>query len=207
MAARASIRRALEGAAAHRRLQAEQEEGYLKEVPLSVTLERPEYMLTVEGRADGIVPLAAQVHEIKTTYLPLEELDWEHYPAYHAQLWIYGFIYALDKGLSGVSLRLTYYQMQNGKTRDFITQASFEELCTRFNAMVEDYVRISDETVRHGQRRDVSLAELAISVFQVPAQPAGYGAAGIYGGKKQKNAVCTGAYGHRKNGGHAVPRA
>ena len=34
MAARASIRRALEGAAAHRRLQAEQEEGYLKEVPL-----------------------------------------------------------------------------------------------------------------------------------------------------------------------------
>ena len=42
MAARASIRRALEGAAAHRRLQAEQEEGYLKEVPLSVTLERPE---------------------------------------------------------------------------------------------------------------------------------------------------------------------
>ena len=160
MAARASIRRALEGAAAHRRLQAEQEEGYLKEVPLSVTLERSEYMLTVEGRADGIVPLAAQVHEIKTTYLPLEELDWEHYPAYHAQLWIYGFIYALDKGLSGVSLRLTYYQMQNGKTRDFITQASFEELCTRFNAMVEDYARISDETVRHGQRRDVSLAEL-----------------------------------------------
>ena len=117
-------------------------------------------MLTIEGRADGIVPLAAQVHEIKTTYLPLEELDWEHYPAYHAQLWIYGFIYALDKGLSSVSLRLTYYQMQNGQTRDFITQASFEELCTRFNAMVEDYARISDETVRHGQRRDVSLAEL-----------------------------------------------
>ena len=74
MAARASIRRALEGAAAHRRLQAEQEEGYLKEVPLSVTLERSEYMLTVEGRADGIVPLAAQVHEIKPPICPLRSL-------------------------------------------------------------------------------------------------------------------------------------
>ena len=59
MAARASSRRALEGAAAHRRLQAEQEEGYLKEVPLSFALERAEYMLDVEGRVDGIVPLAA----------------------------------------------------------------------------------------------------------------------------------------------------
>jgi len=32
------------------------------------------------------------IQEIKTTYLPLEELTPAHYPAYHAQLDTYGYL-------------------------------------------------------------------------------------------------------------------
>ena len=158
--ARASLRRALDGAAAHRRLQQAQPSGYIKELPLSVKAEREEYILVIEGRADGVLPDIPQIHEIKTTYLPLEELTWNHNPAYHAQLWIYGYIYASDNSLEQVSLRLTYYNMQSGKSRDFTCCVDFEELRARFNELVDDYGRISDNISLHRRLRDNALARL-----------------------------------------------
>ncbi len=158
--AKASVWRALEGAAAHRRLQKDMPEGYKSEVALSIRVERDEYDLVIEGRADGVQDHPLMVHEIKTTYLPLDELTWEHYPSYHAQLWVYGFIYALNNGLDGVLLRLTYCQLNSGKTRDFDFYADFAALSARFNELIEDYARVSDNLVMHRRVRDVALNKL-----------------------------------------------
>ena len=159
--ARASLQRVLDGAAAHRRLQKNQPEGYQSEVALSISIEKEGYLLIIEGRADGVlVGEPCMIHEIKTTYLPLEELSWEHYPSYHAQLWVYGFIYALEHGLDGVLLRLTYHNLQNGKSRDLDYYAEFSALAARFNELVDDYCRISDNIVSHRLTRDRALSEL-----------------------------------------------
>lgn len=159
--ARASAQRALDGANAHRRLQKEQAEGYASEVFLSTSVEREDYVLIIEGRADGIISGdVCVIHEIKTTYLPLEELTWQHYPSYHAQLWVYGFIYALNNSLDEVELRLTYYNLHNKKSRDFNFRADFIQLAERFNELIEDYARISDNVVLHRRARDLSLARL-----------------------------------------------
>ena len=159
--ARASAERALEGANAHRALQRSQPQGYQSEVFLSTSVERENHILIIEGRADGIIsgPICV-VHEIKTTYLPLDEISWEHYPSYHAQLWVYGFIYALNNSLDTVDLRLTYYNLQSGKSKDLDFRADFIQLAERFNELIEDYARISDNIVLHRRTRDTSLASL-----------------------------------------------
>lgn len=164
LGSRAGVERALEGAAAHRKLQQNYKEtgDFESEVALRISMERQGYTLVVEGRADGIrTGSTPQIHEIKTTYLPLESLTQAHYPSYHAQLWAYGFIYAVDHALAGVSLCLTYYNLTTKKTRDFIVYADFEQLAARFNELVEDYARISDSMVAHRQARNHALSELS----------------------------------------------
>ena len=69
--------RMVEGARIHRRIQKEQGDRYEAEVSLSLTIEYEGIPYTVEGRADGILTSdeGVLVDEIKTTALPLEEID------------------------------------------------------------------------------------------------------------------------------------
>lgn len=132
---------------------------FARKSAFSTELDREFYTLRISGRADGVFTSAAGIciQEIKTTYLPLEELTPAHYPAYHAQLDTYGYLCALENGLKQITLRLTYYQLQQKKERSFERTETFETLKQRFNALTEDYFRISDNAVRHRLSRNQAL--------------------------------------------------
>lgn len=189
----ASAERALEGARAHRLLQKralEADADFRKEVSFSIELDREFYTLRVSGRADGVFTSAAGIciQEIKTTYLPLEELTEAHYPAYHAQLDTYGYLCALENGLKQITLRLTYYQLQQKKERSFERIETFETLKRRFDALTEDYFRISDNAVRHRLARNRALQSFSFPFASYRPSQHEF-AAQVYTCVKQRNTL------------------
>ncbi len=104
------------GAKIHRRLQAAAGVMYDAEVPLSNTTLLDGIAFEVNGRADGILRTAPlTVDEIKT--VSGKAFDLPPSPTYEAQLKCYAYFLCMEKGLSEVATRLTYYRLDDGKTR------------------------------------------------------------------------------------------
>ncbi len=97
-----------EGGRIHRMLQRRMGSGYHAEVTLKYTYESERYILQIEGRADGIMDgEIVTIDEIKGTYRELKRLR-EAEPVHLAQAKCYAFIYADQKRLSDIRVRMTY---------------------------------------------------------------------------------------------------
>lgn len=133
---------ALEGARIHRKLQKAAGEAYQKEVSLKrqFTLEN-EDTLTIEGRADGIFTKDEQVviDEIKTSEVYFENLPESQVELFYFQGMVYAYLYALEEGISEISVQLTYYQT----TEELITRNqrrfTMEELTAFMDHLLEEY--------------------------------------------------------------------
>ena len=105
--------RANEGARIHRRLQKAAGKDYKAEVSFKAVrvVDGIEYRL--EGRADGIMetPTGYIVDEIKTTDAPAERLTEDYNPLHWAQAKCYAAFLCKEKKLNGVTVQLTYYQV------------------------------------------------------------------------------------------------
>ena len=161
--------RANEGSRIHRKLQKEAGEGYQAEVFLSAkrTVEGIEY--TIEGRADGIFSDSESgvvIDEIKTTAVPFDQIQEEMNPCHWAQGMIYGAIYAQQNGLESLSVRLTYYQIDEGKIRRYLRQYSYEELERFFSELLEQYLPWARRELDWAEQRRSSLEALS---FPYPA--------------------------------------
>lgn len=110
--------RANEGARIHRKLQKAAGKGYQAEVSFKATrvVDGIEYRL--EGRADGIIetPGGYVVDEIKTTSAPAERLTEDYNPLHWAQAKCYAAFLCKEKKLPGVTVQLTYYQVDTEET-------------------------------------------------------------------------------------------
>lgn len=167
--ARVSLERAQEGSAAHRFLQKSytdampQDATYSKEVALTYEIDRGHYILRLQGRADGIIEGAQDpcIQEIKTTYIPLEQLTADHNPSYAAQLYIYSFIYAANNNSPRIKTLLTYYNIQSRAERSFEKLWSFDELHYYFLSLTQDYVKLCDLLMAHRSARDEALNQMS----------------------------------------------
>lgn len=113
---RFSSERASVGAAVHRKLQAEAGVLYDAEVNMTNTTVYRGITFEVSGRADGILrtePLT--VDEIKT--VGGKAFDLPPAPMHDAQVKCYAYFLARERGLETVSTRLTYYRIDDGKTK------------------------------------------------------------------------------------------
>ncbi|MCL1835104.1 MAG: ATP-dependent DNA helicase [Oscillospiraceae bacterium] len=128
-----------EGARVHRKLQ--KEEGYQAEVRLSHTETVSGISFTVGGRADGIIISAEGVvlDEIKSTLTPLELITEGYSPTHWAQAKVYGYIYCAQNSLERISVRLTYYEMNEGAIKRFTREYGASELCAFFTELLEKY--------------------------------------------------------------------
>ena len=108
--------RAQIGAKVHRKLQVEAGVQYDAEVSLSNTTLFHGIAFEVSGRADGILrtdPLT--VDEIKT--VGGRAFDLPPAPMHDAQVRCYAYFLCREKGLASIGTRLTYYRLEDGKTR------------------------------------------------------------------------------------------
>lgn len=147
-----------EGGRIHRMIQRRMGAEYQAEVPLKYTLQTPEYLLTVEGRADGIIHHEGRVviDEIKGTYRELARMR-EPSPLHVAQAKCYAYMYGLKEELAELQVRLTYCNITTEELRYFYEDYTFQELEEWFEKMISAYRRWADDSFRWRALRQASI--------------------------------------------------
>ena len=153
--------RMAEGSRIHRRIQREQGDCYEAEVSLSLTVDYEGITYTVEGRADGILTTGegVLVDEIKTTALPLEEIDGEN-RVHWGQVLCYAYMVARQRSLPRLEIQLTYCRRETGEIRRFVRPYAFEQLETFFQDLLFQYRMWAEMQEEWDGIRDASIRDL-----------------------------------------------
>jgi len=158
-----SNNRALEGTRIHKKVQNASGGNYESEVILRYDIEYEDYILSLEGRADGIIKDkdAVTIDEIKSTTSPLEKIDEDFNPLHWAQAKCYAFIYAEENRLSSINVQLTYYQIDTDEIKRIVKEFRFEELKQFFFDLIEKYFIWTEMQHKWNIKRDISIKELS----------------------------------------------
>jgi len=153
----------LEGARLHRKIQKSGGDEYEPEVYLKYTVEKEKYLLTVEGRADGVITEKngeCCIDEIKSVSVPLESIDESSNFVYWAQVMCYAFILSTQKELEYIDLRLSYCHQQTEAIRQFRKRMQFEELNIFFSDLIDRYGKWVEMSNDWTVKRNCSLDKL-----------------------------------------------
>lgn len=150
-----------EGSRIHRMIQKRMGSDYQAEVTLRYTHATEHYDLIVEGRADGIIdtPKEKMIDEIKGTYRELFRMK-EANPVHLAQAKCYAYIYALQKEISVIQVRMTYCHLETEEIRYFTSEYEFTELKKWFEGVLQEYIKWSDYTYQWKQTRNESIRQV-----------------------------------------------
>ena len=150
-----------EGSRIHRMIQKRMGADYQAEVSLRYTHPTERYVLIVEGRADGIIEADGEttIDEIKGTYRDLARMK-EPVAVHVAQAKCYAYIYALQKELRDIRVRLTYCNIETEDIRYFYEDYSFEELEEWFEELIGEYRRWADYTWEWREIRQASIEQM-----------------------------------------------
>ena len=132
------------GSRLHRRIQKSMGSDYEAEVPLSADFPCDDFIIRVEGRADGIIrpadgqPADVVVDEIKGILRPVESLE-EPVPVHLAQAKCYACFLAGQEGHARVGVQMTYANLETEEIRRFHFLYTKEELDEWFLALLESW--------------------------------------------------------------------
>ncbi len=155
--------RAVEGTRAHQKVQnSRDKEKYCSEVILSHSSEYDKFILTISGRADGIINNEDNVivDEIKSTNMNLDNIDEEYNSLHWGQVMFYAYFYALDYGLKNIGVQLTYIQLETEATKEFNRMYSLEELEDFFEGIVSKYLFWAGYSYSWHEKRNNSVERL-----------------------------------------------
>lgn len=150
-----------EGGRIHRMIQRRMGTEYEAEVTFRYTMPTDQYILVVEGRADGIIHHEGQVmiDEIKGTYRDLEKMKGPM-PLHIAQAKCYAYMCALKEELKEVRVRMTYCNMETEQLRYFHEDYTFQQLEDWFGEIVEAYRKWADYSCSWQRTRQRSIIGL-----------------------------------------------
>ena len=150
-----------EGSRMHRKIQGRMGMEYRAEVPLKLEVPQEQYVLALEGRADGIITNAdgVTVDEIKCMYTDVTRFE-EPIFVHKAQAMCYAYIYALQNGLDQISVQLTYCNLDTEEICRFEEAFSFFWLERWFQDMMEAYWKWTDFQFAWRKIRQTSIQTL-----------------------------------------------
>lgn len=166
-----------EGIRLHKKIQKSMGASYRAEVPLKIDLAESigdiDYIIRLEGRADGIIsdfsedsegnqkPLgAAAIDEIKTMQADVDKLTAPLY-VHEAQAMVYGYIYMTQQELSGIRIQMTYCNLETEKIKRFTKDYTKEELVDWFEKLLADFKRWPDFLFWERKKRTESIRGLS----------------------------------------------
>ncbi|MBN8429425.1 ATP-dependent DNA helicase [Microbulbifer salipaludis] len=140
---------AQEGIRAHQRLQKKRPAGSQAEYRLQETVEQDGHTVVLRGRVDILHPQpdlhrAAQLDEIKTTYVPPHKLAESARDLHWAQLKIYGFCYGLQQQFSAdtpLALQMLWHNLKEKKTYPESREFRWHELETFARTALSTYLQ------------------------------------------------------------------
>lgn len=150
-----------EGSRIHRMIQKRMGAEYRAEVALQYTHPTENYLLVVEGRADGIIHTdkEAMIDEIKGTYRKLSKMK-EPVPVHLAQAKCYAYIYGVQHDLKEIRVRMTYCNMETEDIRYFYEDYELEKLKEWFQGLIEEYRKWADYSWQWKHIKQASLEKL-----------------------------------------------
>ena len=150
-----------EGSRMHRKIQGRMGMEYRAEVSLKLEVPQEQYVLALEGRADGIITNAdgVTVDEIKCMYTDVTRFE-EPIFVHKAQAMCYAYIYALQNGLDQISVQLTYCDLDTEEICRFEEAFSFFWLERWFQDMMEAYRKWTDFQFAWRKIRQTSIQTL-----------------------------------------------
>lgn len=150
-----------EGSRMHRKIQGRMGMEYRAEVPLKLEVPQEQYVLALEGRADGIITNVdgVTVDEIKCMYTDVTRFE-EPIFVHKAQAMCYAYIYALQNDLEQISVQMTYCDLDTEEIRRFQESFSFSWLKKWFLDMIEAYRKWTDFQFAWRKIRQTSIQTL-----------------------------------------------
>lgn len=130
------------GSKMHRKIQRQMGSEYHAEYPLKLEVDKSDFTITVEGRADGIIIEQDKVtiDEIKGVYFDLEYLE-NAIEVHVAQAKCYAYIYGKEEGLSAITIQMTYCNLDTEQKKYFHETIGFLELENWFLDLMEEYYK------------------------------------------------------------------
>ncbi|MBE5882469.1 MAG: ATP-dependent DNA helicase [Lachnospiraceae bacterium] len=134
-----------EGGRIHRMIQKRMGIEYEAEVPLKFRVDYDNYVIQVEGRADGIIHRnnLVIVDEIKGTYRDLKYIT-EPAPVHLAQAMCYAYFVACMEELRQVDVRMTYCNIDTEEVKYFQNKYTMVQLREFFDGLMNEYRKWAD---------------------------------------------------------------
>lgn len=150
-----------EGTRIHNIYQSKQGSNYLKEYPLKGIFSYEDSLVYLSGRSDGIileeVPI---IEEIKSTNCDLNSFFKENEEWHLGQAICYGYLYAIEKGLDKVKIRLTYISQVNNDILKKNYCYKTDELLTKIHQYFDVYFQFARIIETRKNKRNESLSKL-----------------------------------------------
>ncbi len=170
-----------EGSKIHRMIQRRMGAQYHAEYFLRYVLSKPDYDIVVEGRTDGVifdekvVGIRAEnnviqcadsiekpvvIDEIKSTYMEMEYLK-KPSEIHLAQAKCYAYIFAEQKHLREVSVRMTYCNIETQEIKYFHETYTFVEIRNWFFQVMDSYAKWADFEFHWKTERNASIKQVS----------------------------------------------
>ncbi|HOO28634.1 MAG TPA: DEAD/DEAH box helicase family protein, partial [Lachnospiraceae bacterium] len=154
-----------EGSKIHRMIQRRMGMDYHAEYFLRYIYPKQDYDIVIEGRADGIIFNEKEsdqpviVDEIKSTFSDMEYLK-KPVEVHLAQAKCYAYIFAEQKKLREIGVRMTYCNVDTQEIKYFHETCLFVEIRNWFMEILDSYARWADFEFHWKKIRDVSIKNL-----------------------------------------------
>ncbi len=145
-----------EGSRIHRKLQSSMGPFYRAEVPLKFKIEYDDYVIGLEGRADGVVLDAdedgvvwgATVDEIKGMYTDVMDFS-KPILVHEAQAKCYAYMIASEYELDEINVQMTYVSLETEEIKRFNTTYSYEDIEKWFRTIIGIFKKWADFQYAH----------------------------------------------------------
>ncbi|MDF2820304.1 MAG: helicase c2 [Clostridiales bacterium] len=169
-----------EGSRIHRKIQKQMGSSYTAEVPLKIEIPIDEFVISLEGRADGIIIKEDEVtiDEIKGVYADLSYIE-EPVFVHKAQAMCYAYIYGMQNDLQNISVQMTYCNIETEVIKRFHESFEFDQLDMWFRSVISEYAKWARFSYQSKKIRNRSIKgiefpfeyrsgqkELAVSVYK-----------------------------------------
>ena len=155
---RSSVDAMQAGSRIHKKLQKAAGSDYEAEVPLCLTVPFEDFMLRVEGRADGIITkkTGVTIDEIKGTYKDLLKLNAPDI-LHLAQARCYAYMVCIKEDLAKISVQVTYCNLETEAVRRFKETLTRQEITEWFTALLKEYEKWARLEVEWNEIRTKSI--------------------------------------------------
>ncbi|MGN1377805.1 MAG: helicase C-terminal domain-containing protein [Dorea sp.] len=150
-----------QGGRIHRKIQRSMGSDYHAEVVLKHEIPCQGFVLSLEGRADGIIetPAGVVIDEIKGVFKELEKMK-EPVPVHQAQAMCYAYIWASQKKLDEIGVQMTYCNLDTEEIKRFQSVYTYQELERWFLELIGKYEKWARYQIRWRKTRNTSIKDV-----------------------------------------------